>query len=334
MTVGSLPRVSVVVLAYDHGPFIAECLDGILAQDYLGEIEVLVGEDHSTDDTLAVARRYAARYPGVVRLITSDANVGMHANHRRLIDIASGDLVAYCEGDDFWQAPDKLSVQVDHLERNPHHVGVHSDVDHLVAVHGRWYRLAAYWARHLDRPSETTFDDLLVRNTVQTCSVVIRAEVVKSYPSSRLARGMYAVEDWPLFLHATSQGPLGLIDRSLATYRRVEGSVTQQGAVSAERRLVDQLRLVDDAVELSGLPAKRRRPGAETTRRALVLNALEAGDRAMLTRALSVASEHMDSPDPQGALLRRVAGLPGAMVMGRAATGAIRAKQLLAYRRH
>ncbi|WP_084108746.1 glycosyltransferase [Knoellia aerolata] len=332
MTAERLPRISVVVLAYNHGPYIAQCLEGILAQDYAGQVEVLVGEDHSSDDTLATVKRYAALNPNTVHVLTSDTNVGMHANHRRLLDAASGDLVAYCEGDDYWQATDKLTVQANHLARHPHHVGVHSDVDHIIPVRHRWYVMRDYWTKHIERPAETTFDDLLIRNTVQTCSLMIRAEAATSYPSSTLARGRYQIEDWPLFLHATTFGPFGLVDRSLATYRRLPGSATQQGPAAAERRIMDQLRLVDNAVELAGLPLERRRAGAETTRDALVWNALSAGDGAMLIRALDVPSEHGANPHPRDALLRRLASLPVATVLGRGATRVIQARQLLKYR--
>lgn len=334
MTGKPFPAVSVLVLAYNHGRFIAECLDGILGQDYRGDIEVLVGEDHSTDDTLAIVREYEARHPGVVHVVTSSGNVGMHANHRRLLQAASGDLVAYCEGDDFWQAADKLTVQVDHLMRHEHQVGVHSDVDHLVSSgEGRAYVLPAYWARHVDRPRETTFDDLLVRNIVQTCSVVLRADVAKSYPDSAFAQGHYVVEDWPLFLHATSFGPLGLLDRSLATYRRVPGSVTQQGVVAKERQAVDQLRLVQDAVALRGLPPSRCRAGAEVTRDALIWNAIQSGDGAMLARALDAAGAYGVPPHRLDPWLRRLARWPTGMSAVRAlAVVAYEARQRLRYR--
>ena len=49
--------VSILVLAYNHAPFIAECLDGLLAQDFAGEVEILIGEDCSTDSTPEIRSR-------------------------------------------------------------------------------------------------------------------------------------------------------------------------------------------------------------------------------------------------------------------------------------
>ena len=60
-----VPLVSVCVQTYCHGPYIADCLDGILAQKTDFQIEVIVGEDDSTDDTRQICQDYAARNPEI-----------------------------------------------------------------------------------------------------------------------------------------------------------------------------------------------------------------------------------------------------------------------------
>ena len=59
------PDVSVLVMAYNHAAYIGECLDSILAQRFDGRVEILVGEDCSTDDTLAVVTEYAQRHASI-----------------------------------------------------------------------------------------------------------------------------------------------------------------------------------------------------------------------------------------------------------------------------
>ena len=318
--------ISVLVLAYNHQEFVAQCLDGILAQDFPGTLEVLVGEDCSTDGTRGVVQRYVERFSDVVRLVTSAQNVGMHANFRRLLAASTGEYVAICEGDDYWHAPDKLTAQVAVLQQDPSLAGVHADVDHLVLGRRGWLRARAHWARMVpDRGPRTRYGDLLVRNLVQTCSVVVRGDVARAYPESDLAHGCYVVEDWPFFLHATRHGPLAVLPRSLATYRSVPGSVTNRGAEANERRVADQFRLIDDAA--GGRPelAGQRLRGLRATRDALLLNAIDAGDREMLSRALAAGREAGVPDDRVSRAVTILLQLPGAVAVGHRAIALLRA---------
>src|SRR5699024_5534697 len=62
------PVVSVCVQTYNHAPYIKECLDGILMQKTDFPIEVLLGEDASTDGTREICLEYAQKYPEKIRL--------------------------------------------------------------------------------------------------------------------------------------------------------------------------------------------------------------------------------------------------------------------------
>ena len=75
-------------------------------------IELIIAEDCSTDGTRAICQRYAEEYPELIRLITSDSNVGAIANERRAMLAARGKYIAFCEGDDYWTDPLKLQKQV------------------------------------------------------------------------------------------------------------------------------------------------------------------------------------------------------------------------------
>jgi glycosyltransferase involved in cell wall biosynthesis len=59
------------MVAYNHGPFLAQAIEGVLAQKTDFAIELLVGEDCSKDDTREVALRYQRKHPQLVRLISS-----------------------------------------------------------------------------------------------------------------------------------------------------------------------------------------------------------------------------------------------------------------------
>ncbi len=60
------PVVSVLMLAYNHAPYLAQAIDSVLAQQIDVPIELLIGEDCSTDNTREIALRYQAEYPDLI----------------------------------------------------------------------------------------------------------------------------------------------------------------------------------------------------------------------------------------------------------------------------
>ena len=114
-----LPLVSVVTITYNHEPFIAKTIEGVLMQQVGFPIEYIIAEDCSTDGTRKICEEYAAKYPDLIRLIVSDMNVGPGENERRAYAAARGKYIAYCEGDDYWTDPLKLQKQFDFMEAHP-----------------------------------------------------------------------------------------------------------------------------------------------------------------------------------------------------------------------
>lgn len=115
------PLLSVVTITYNHEPYIAKCIEGVLMQKVNFPIEFIIAEDCSTDGTRAICEKYATKHPKLIRLITSETNIGYNPNELRAMKAAKGKYIAYCEGDDYWTDPMKLQKQVDFLETNPNY---------------------------------------------------------------------------------------------------------------------------------------------------------------------------------------------------------------------
>lgn len=122
-----LPLVSVVTITYNHEPFIAKAIEGVLMQQVGFPIEYIIAEDCSTDGTRKICEEYAAKYPDLIHLIVSEQNVGPKENERRAFAATRGKYIAFCEGDDYWTEPLKLQRQVDFMEAHP---------DYSVCFHG------------------------------------------------------------------------------------------------------------------------------------------------------------------------------------------------------
>ncbi len=112
-----MPVVSVKMITYNHGHYLAEAIEGVIAQQTDFPIELVIAEDCSTDNTREIALDYQRLYPKLIRVIYSDHNVGMMVNSKRAMAACRGEFIAYCEGDDYWIDPNKLREQVAVLKR-------------------------------------------------------------------------------------------------------------------------------------------------------------------------------------------------------------------------
>ena len=112
------PKVSVCVITYNQEKYIRQCLQSIVDQETDFDFEVIVGEDCSTDGTRAIVQEFAERYPGIVKPIYQEINIGggVH-NFLTVHNAARGEYVSHIDGDDYF-LPNKLQKQKDFLEFN------------------------------------------------------------------------------------------------------------------------------------------------------------------------------------------------------------------------
>ena len=119
--------ISVVVCTYNQQDTIGRTLDSILMQQCHVPFEIVIGEDCSTDNTLAICQEYATKHPDIIRLFANRPNKGVVDNYFDCILAAQGQYIADCAGDDFWTDPLKLEKEVTVLEQHPEVTLVHTD---------------------------------------------------------------------------------------------------------------------------------------------------------------------------------------------------------------
>lgn len=128
---GSNLKVSIIMLAYNHGKFIEQAILSILEQDVDFNYELLIGEDCSTDNTREVVDKYQKMYPDIIKVIKHDKNIGARRNENLLLRKCVGQYIAMLEGDDYWICPNKLKFQAEFLDTHPEYIGVAHNVKNV-----------------------------------------------------------------------------------------------------------------------------------------------------------------------------------------------------------
>jgi hypothetical protein len=111
----AVPAVSVVMTAYNRAGLIAASIESVLAQTFT-DFELVVVDDRSTDDTVAVVQRYAG--DPRVRLVVNDTNLGDYPNRNHAATLARGEFLKYHDSDDLMY-PHCLEVMVAGLRSAP-----------------------------------------------------------------------------------------------------------------------------------------------------------------------------------------------------------------------
>lgn len=211
------PAVSVIMLAYNHEPWLQQAVESVMGQQLDEPFELLIGEDRSSDSTLDLARSLQQRWPQSIRVIYATTNVGIRDNVLRLLVRARAPVVAFLEGDDYWVCATKLQQQLALLR---------SDRS-LSCVAGLTQNRPA--TLPTGRRNRFQLPDLLRRYPVHSSSLMFRTELAIPYPN--FPEGAL---DSMLLALLTARGDCGMIPAYFSYYRRHSGGYWT-GAERGER---------------------------------------------------------------------------------------------------
>lgn len=183
--------ISVIVCTYNQQDTIGRTLDSILSQESHLPIEIVIGEDCSTDRTLAVCQQYQEKNPRTIRILANKPNKGFVRNYFDCLRACRGRYIADCSGDDFWIDKQKLEKSSLILDNNPGIGIVHTD-----------------WLRHDEKtkemasPGKPMFRQAYIDGKEMLASILTPGE----RPAIHLCTSMYrnewiqqAMRDFPQF---------------------------------------------------------------------------------------------------------------------------------------
>jgi glycosyltransferase involved in cell wall biosynthesis len=211
------PKVSVLVLTYNHEKYIEQALEGALRQKTRFEYEIVAADDCSCDQTAEKIRAVARAHPGRLRLLPRPRNLGIVGNFADAYAACRGQYVAILEGDDVWYHPHKLQRQANVLDRRKRCSFVFHNV-RLLFEDGR--ELDGCCPPHLKACYQLL--DFVANNYVPNCSAVMfRHRLVPAFPAWFFRLSYY---DWPLHILHLQRGPAAYLSETLSTYRTHHGS--------------------------------------------------------------------------------------------------------------
>lgn len=214
------PLVSVCMITYNHGSHIEQAILSVINQHVNFELELVIGEDCSTDDTREKCLKLALQYPHIIKLLDNSTQLGMINNFRRTYAACSGKYVAMLDGDDFWIHQDKLQLQYNFMELNPKMAACFTNLNVLDEFNSG--AIYPFYETGKQPHAISTLTDILRNNFIATLTVFYRRALVSAIPNwfNGLKMG-----DWPLHILFAQQGDLAFIDLVTATYRKHGGGV-------------------------------------------------------------------------------------------------------------
>lgn len=226
------PLVSILIPVYNHAQYIEECLNAIPALNY-PNIEVLICDDGSKDNSYAMAENWIQQHPGIKAKLFRQENQGVCKTLNRLIRESSGEYITLCASDDVL-AKDGIAQRVKLLEADSTKLACIGDavvINELSFVTSQSAMKTLYNASY-DKLQTDIVRELVMRWSIVGPTLLVRRsayDIVGMYDESLL------VEDREFYLRLLSINALMFCPHIVAAYRIHQSNISRK---SIKARLV------------------------------------------------------------------------------------------------
>jgi glycosyltransferase involved in cell wall biosynthesis len=242
------PLVSVVMTSFNSARWLPRALESVLKQRTNFPIEIVIGDDCSEDETIAIAHSYRERHPEMIKVLDRTENVGIQRNYYETFEQCRGKYTAWLDADDYWTDPEKLTIQAETLEADSS-INICCHFVRWVMSDGtikrdKWPYIPA---------GRFGLEEILRSCFIASPSVMFRTGIHRKLPGWYF--DLAPITDWPLWVLSALSGDIVLLDRVMADHVHTPGSVsTSKGSMfllNIEVRFYDTIESV--------LPADWRR---------------------------------------------------------------------------
>lgn len=230
------PMVSVVMVAYNAGKYIREAIEGVVRQRRSFSVELLVLDDCSTDNTGEIAMQMDRKYPGVIKYVRNEKNLGSQGNYLKGFRMSRGKYMALCDADDYWHCRTKLARQVNYMESHPEcALTFHRVINYYESTGEKTLSNGK-------QPSEYSAESLSRSNYITNLSVMYRRELVDMNRLPAWIMG-HRSPDYAIHMLYAVRGTIHYFARPMGVYRKVSGAIWSTAGAYRQLKMALDMRI-------------------------------------------------------------------------------------------
>jgi glycosyltransferase involved in cell wall biosynthesis len=205
--------VSICMITYNHEPYIKQAIEGVLMQKCNFPIELIIGEDCSTDKTRQICKDFELKH-SEIKLLPSETNIGMMQNFIKTLQACTSKYIAFCEGDDYWTDPYKLQKQVDFLESNADYGLIYTNHKIRTECSDKPYTAPA-----MSCYSGEILEKLIKQNFIASLTVCFRSSLLSKIDIAEITSNKFLMGDYPMWLQIANITKIHYLDEVTSIYR-------------------------------------------------------------------------------------------------------------------
>lgn len=244
--------IDILLATYNGEPYLYQQLESLFNQS-CQDFKVLIRDDGSTDQTLAVIESFSKKYPGRISLVEGTDRLGPKGSFSALMKLSQAPYVMFCDQDDIWKK-EKIALslkqmkQLEEISQGDTPLLVHTDLivinEKGAPVHSSFWKYA-----NLSAETFTTVNRLLTQNVVTGCTVMMNRKLCgMAYPIPECA----FMHDWWVALVASLFGKIAIVPQSTLFYRQHNKNAVGAKKFGSLTHILERLENInhDDDVKL------------------------------------------------------------------------------------
>lgn len=242
-------KLTVIILTYNHEKYIRQALESVCLQVVDFKFKVIVADDCSNDRTKDEIKSFKSNNIIQIDDIYATKNNGILQNALNIFNKIEGEYVALLDGDDYWNFPNKLQLQVDFLDSNNEYSGCFHDTaiisdklsSEILFANAQKYSEVYHYKKSI-YPA-----DVIKRLILPTSSLVLRTSFLKKIDLT-LFKDDYSL-DWKLICLAISNSKFFYFDQIMSVYRNHINGISKSENIQFHKSHIDFLKLLTKRAE-------------------------------------------------------------------------------------
>lgn len=226
--------ISVVIPSYNRADTVGQTIGSILAQKVDADIEIVIGDDCSTDNAREVLLKYKEQHPDTIKLLFYEQNMGLGANWATCVKACKGKYICNCDNDDYWHNKHKLQIQLDYMESHPE--------CNICITNHRTHNRTTGEIKECEANIDHTDIQLSMWGRSNFCNATImyRADFMKAHLDlDEFIKRRFSLQDWPAWVILTGYTDIDVLPESTATFGIETISITRPDTIEKYARRLE-----------------------------------------------------------------------------------------------